>query len=326
MGSKYIVVFSNEDDTHAVVLQKRISQIDGFRALVLDTADFPTDWKLVERIEDGRIAFSVIAGGTEIPDTDISGVWWRRPRSHHLPGSVRPQRVREFCSRESRSCLLAFLARLGNRVINAPSRELMASKKPYQLAVAHEVGLRVPATLVSNDPDSVRRFSERHHRVIFKILTDAPWQFTETRLLQNSHLSALEKLTLAPTIFQEAIELGLDLRVTYVDGEMFCSALTPTHPGAKYDWRLDQGVEARAFQLAVPIQDGLKKLMHKLGLRLGTIDLRANDAGETYFLEVNPSGQFLYCEIETGNQISAALAKALTRGQLLDTPASEPHG
>ncbi len=51
--------------------------------------------------------------------------------------------------------------------------------------------------------------------------------------------------------------------------------------------------------------------MDKLGLVFGTIDLKLADSGERVFLEVNPQGQFLYIEIQTGLPISNALAELL---------------
>jgi hypothetical protein len=54
--------------------------------------------------------------------------------------------------------------------------------------------------------------------------------------------------------------------------------------------------------------------MRRLGLVYGAIDLRLTPEGRYVFLEINPSGQFLYVEHATGQPITAALAKALIEG------------
>ncbi|OLT22004.1 hypothetical protein BJF78_33465 [Pseudonocardia sp. CNS-139] len=44
--------------------------------------------------------------------------------------------------------------------VNHPSRLADAAYKPVQLALAHECGLRVPDTVVTSEPESVRRFAD----------------------------------------------------------------------------------------------------------------------------------------------------------------------
>ena len=48
--------------------------------------------------------------------------------------------------------------------------------------------------------------------------------------------------------------------------------------------------------------------MRRLGLVYGAIDLRLTGDGRYVFLEINPAGQFLYVEEQTGQPIAAALA------------------
>jgi len=48
-----------------------------------------------------------------------------------------------------------------------------------------------------------------------------------------------------------------------------------------------------------------------LGLHYGCIDLRRQPDGQYRFFEVNPSGQFLFAEIDTGQPLLNALATLL---------------
>ena len=54
--------------------------------------------------------------------------------------------------------------------------------------------------------------------------------------------------------------------------------------------------------------------MRRLGLIYGAIDLRLTADGRYVFLEINPAGQFLYVEQQTGQPIAAALAARLAAG------------
>jgi glutathione synthase/RimK-type ligase-like ATP-grasp enzyme len=48
-----------------------------------------------------------------------------------------------------------------------------------------------------------------------------------------------------------------------------------------------------------------------MGLYYGAIDLIESNDGESYFLEVNPQGQFLFNEIDTEAPMSDAFADLL---------------
>lgn len=51
--------------------------------------------------------------------------------------------------------------------------------------------------------------------------------------------------------------------------------------------------------------------MSALGSRFGVLDFLVTPAGEWYFLEINPNGQWAWIEQETGLPISSAIADAL---------------
>lgn len=56
------------------------------------------------------------------------------------------------------------------------------------------------------------------------------------------------------------------------------------------------------------VLDKLRQLMDRLHLAFGCIDLIKTPAGEYVFLEVNPSGQWLWLDDQLGLGISAAVA------------------
>ena len=68
--------------------------------------------------------------------------------------------------------------------VNDPVRDAAAHHKPWQLAVAQNVGLTIPETLMTNDPEQAREFWHRHEGcVIFEL----PETWRETRRLQPEH-------------------------------------------------------------------------------------------------------------------------------------------
>lgn len=56
--------------------------------------------------------------------------------------------------------------------------------------------------------------------------------------------------------------------------------------------------------------------MEKLGLAYGAIDFVVTPEGEYVFLEVNPSGQFLWADYEAGLPLLDAMCEMLIQGRL----------
>lgn len=312
---KTILILALPEDVHARSVAREAVQTLGCRAIVLDTADYPRAWSLSQTFgAPGGSRFSMTYSGETISDEALAGVWWRRPRDHEISAEVVDSEIRRFCGQEARSAFRGWLISLGARVINPPAAEAAASYKPYQLEMAARWGLRVPATLVTNDPDEVGRLSRSlGEPLVFKILTSTTWQFAETREFKPEHEPLLSGLRHAPAIFQRLIP-GLDIRVTVVDRQAFPVAITADHPGARLDWRLDGAARCAPHRLPLDVEKSLVRLVASLGLRYGAVDLRLTEEGEYYFLEVNPSGQFLFCDIHAGQKISLALAEALAAG------------
>ncbi len=309
----YAIILSAADDVHACAVAAEIMTEHGGRALILDTAHYPQHWRITSRIGGDRApGWLLRAGDLELADDEVAGVWWRRPKSHRIPSEVTDRKVRRFCAQESAAAFSGWIHGLGRDVINPLAAEMVANKKPYQLLRARDAGLRVPNTVVTNDPAEARSFVESQpHGVIFKVLTATSWTFANTRMFRQKHARHLKNLRFAPIIFQEYIDVAYDIRATIVDDAIFCVSLETQHPKARVDWRLDLSARIEPHTLPKPVAGRLLALMRALGLRFGAIDLRLTPGGDYVFLEVNPAGQFLFCDIHGGQSIASAVARGL---------------
>ena len=103
----------------------------------------------------------------------------------------------------------------------------------------------------------------------------------------------------------------MDVRVN-IFGEAIFAADVNTHvPAAELDWRIDLTAKWKEHKLPDAIGRQLILLLNNLGLHYGCIDLRQQPDGNYKFFEVNPSGQFLFVEIDTGQPLLRSLAKLL---------------
>jgi glutathione synthase/RimK-type ligase-like ATP-grasp enzyme len=206
--------------------------------------------------------------------------------------------------------------------INEPARDAGASHKPYQLALAQEIGLEIPQTLMTNDVEEARVFWRRYEgEVIYKQFLALPAVWRETRRLKPEDEAHAEGIAYAPVIFQKHVPAVADLRVTAVAGELFAAATDVRNADYPQDVRFNLAAKYASHDLPSQIAAKLLELMRRLGLVYGAIDLRLTPEGQYVFLEINPAGQFLYVERATGQPIAQALAKALlerfvTRGAL----------
>jgi glutathione synthase/RimK-type ligase-like ATP-grasp enzyme len=237
------------------------------------------------------------------------------------------ERYRAMCIGESTAALEGFLDALHEaRWVNDLERQRAAENKQRQLRLAARAGLRVPRTLVTNDPAAARQFfTETDGQTVAKLLRplavsmDAAEPFVYTNRVREEDLAGAEALRHSPMVFQELIPKAYELRVAFVAGEVFAGAIDASGTSrGQVDWRLVAPEECRwrVSQLPADVSDGLRSLMSELGLVFGAVDLICTPSGEHVFLEVNPGGEWGMLERDLGLPISKAIAEALLEDKL----------
>ena len=196
--------------------------------------------------------------------------------------------------------------------MNDPTRDEVAGHKLYQLKVAGEVGLEIPRTHITNDPASARAFVAETgpDETVYKAFIAQPEAWRETRTLTDEEVAHLDDVALAPVIFQEYVPAEFDLRITVVGEEIFAVAIDASDTAYPTDYRMHLG-EARVevHDLPAEVRERLRAFMDRLGLVYGAIDMRRTPDGRYVFLEVNPSGLWLFTEEPTGLPITEAVVE-----------------
>jgi len=258
-----ILILAPINDVHALSVQSSVARTTNEDCAILDVADYPTKWRLSLNI-GSSYQYHVDADDIQITSPDIGGIWRRRITSPFVDSKVLDTEVRLFAQNESRDFLSGFINHVDN-VINNEAAESASGKKTLQLKVAREVGLRIPDTLISNDPDKILEFYEKYAGdVIFKTLTPTRFQFAETRMLEREHLEFLPSAVFCPTIYQELIHAKHHFRITIVDNEMFPAIIEPTKDYARLDWRLDHDPIIKCASLTADVEEKLIRLMRSL--------------------------------------------------------------
>lgn len=290
----------------------------------LDTDLFPTRIRMSLALgRTGSQSVLALPDGTVCDAARIAAVWMRRVFPPQLPGDTDPV-LAPGCREESSAALTGFLGQLAHaRFVDPPAAMLAASDKVRQLRCALRHGIRIPATLVSNDPAQVKQFfAACEGRVIAKMLHALSHSMGRAPLcvptseVRQEDMAHLDSLSLSPMVFQERIDKGLELRVAYVGGQCFVGGIDAGGSrDGRTDWRWAQPQECGWQQAQLPNEEQrkLNRLMQSLGLRFGAIDYIRTPRNEHVFLEVNPAGEWGMLEQSLGLPISEAIARELTQ-------------
>lgn len=301
-----VLIPTKPDDIHALsvclALQKK-----GHQGVLWHTADFPIQQFHSFELLDREVAWHAHGPNFKIENDTFNVVWRRRPEKPTIADSVHPD-DRENAERESLMLFHTFWRVIAPnaRWINPEVNAKMANSKLLQLKLAIEVGLSAPKTLISNDPEKIKKFAARcKNKLIYKTMYPLYWfkvndiRMSYTREFNIDQFSSDAVLKMMPGIFQEKVQKAYELRVTYFGNFPVAVKLrSQEHPRGIMDWRYIPPKELAAERYTLPneIDQKCQALMKKLGLVFGCFDFIVTPDQQYYFLEVNESGQFLWIE------------------------------
>ena len=293
----------------------------GARPFRLNTDLFPLETRLSAELSPHGLRHIIQDRGATLEADSVRAIWARKIWTPKMDERLDRQ-FHEMCIRESSAAMQGFLDCFhAARWINNPRQGQEAENKLRQLRVAREVGLTIPRTLVTNDPEQARAFfDDLRGNVVAKLLRPLSVSmgpasiFVYTSDVKLEDLEEAEMLRHSPMVFQERIAKAVELRIAYVDGKCFVGAIDARRSlKGQTDWRLANPAECPWIQAQLPqqIEIRLGALMRKLDLAYGAIDLIETPDREHFFLEVNPGGEWGMLERDLGFPISEALADAL---------------
>jgi glutathione synthase/RimK-type ligase-like ATP-grasp enzyme len=281
-----------------------------------NTHEFPLESSLNYRASNSGFETEIVTDGRRIGLSTIGSIWWQWDQPAGFPPDLQGEE-RRFAEAESHLAVNALMTVGDYFWINFPARENLAKSKPAQLFVANKLGMEIPKTLVSNDPGEVRRFvAQSKAEIVYKGLSQphmVPGTALFTGLLTNETLANLDLIRLTPGIFQERVEKAYELRVTVVGSKIFSVKIdSQKNRDAQLDWRRAlHDVGYAAVELPREVEEKILAFMRAFGLFYGAFDFIVTPDGRCVFLEINPSGQYMWLECAADLGITAALADAL---------------
>lgn len=334
-----VLIITHSQDNEAVDRVAAAVETRGVRALRVDSDRFPSELTIAIQDEPNASAIRPrgrIVGPTgEVALEDVTAIYYRRfAVGGLLPKDLDPQ-LRKPSIEESRRVvhgLMFTLETTGAFTLDRLDVVRRAQSKSLQLALARRVGMQVPRTLVTNEPEAVRAFAaSTPGGIITKMMASfavfderGREQVVFTNPVTEEDLADLDGLSLCPMTFQERLEKACELRVTVVGDRVMAAAIdSQSLPRAKEDWRREGTAFAEAwksYELPPAVHAQTLALMDALGLNYGAFDFVVTPDGQHVFLEVNPAGEFMWLLDTPGLPIDEALADVLCGRGLRRTP------
>lgn len=251
------------------------------------------EYEIIFSLQDRAMTIRMNDDFYTIKNDSLKGIFFRAPvflRSHKKH-SINEQLYRSQWSSFIRNLVIFEKAKW----INHPVKTYCAENKLYQLQCAQEIGLPTPKTFVGNvlpqDITSSKKYVVKSLDTAL-FYDESQEYFTYTSVVSGSEI-VNSNLKNAPIILQEFLEDKRDIRVTVIGNKLFPVGITKSGKNIYGDWRKNskEDLQYKPELLPEDISNNILKLMHKLELSFGGVDL-AYSNGKYYFIEVNPTGEW----------------------------------
>ncbi len=324
---KKVLIITKSDDNPCI---KNVSEAiirKGGMPIRFNTDTYPISSAINVEFLNNRWNIELITESGSYNLSDIESLWYRRLALGANLGSVLEDKFRVPSVEESRRTFFGLLSSLDVFQLDSYWTVKQAGCKQLQLKVAAQLGLEIPETLITNNPASVPSF---YHALNGNVITKMQASFAIyengienvvfTNPISEKDIDELDGLQYCPMTFQRNIEKKLELRITIVGDKVFTSSInSKDNNKAKNDWR-KQGHELinswNEYQLPADIEKKLLQLMDYFQLNYGAIDMIVTNDDRYIFLEVNPSGEFFWLELNHGFPISEAIADSLLNNNI----------
>lgn len=322
MRDTILVLTNSEDGDHTDSVIAGILK-RGKKVFRFDSDKFSTgETKVIVRAEN-EISFALASPEGSIESKDIGCVWYRRP--NHFIFDIQDQVQKRYAEAETKAFLEGLWRLTDAFWVNHPAALESARDKVLQFRLALGLGLKVPKTIITNDPTIAREFvGSRLNNSVFKAIRNEFLDYGDrgfnipTTLLGEAHLAKMELVKKLPSLFQECVERQYEVRVTMVGGDIFPVRIKPKKDAPwNVDWRhpnLAGKVDYDVYDLPPTLVSACKEIKRRLDLRFCVLDFARDLKGDYIFFEVNPNGQWYWLEKETGLPISDAISNLLVSG------------
>ncbi|MFI7576599.1 MvdC/MvdD family ATP grasp protein [Micromonospora sp. NPDC049497] len=294
----------------------------GANVVRVDLSCFPQTLTFTTSDFDGERR-RLLHRGREIDLGRLSGVWYRRPTAFRFDAKM-SEAEQQFARNEALHGIGGILRATDCLWVNRPDVDAVAELKPYQLQLAKQFGMRVPRTLLTNDPAEVKALVESADRpIVYKALTGGvihyPGAFPSglyTTVVGDEILTHADRVRHTVCMFQEYVDKAYEVRLTVIGDTWFPVVIdSQAMSTTSVDWRGENHLPYGPYK---PLPDDVvakvQRMLDRLDIVYAAIDFIVTPDGEHVFLEVNPGGQFMWMQHDLGLPLGDTVADLLLAG------------
>lgn len=326
MSRDKILIITSKEDSHAdLVIDKLNNMGRGEQVIRLNTEDF---WLNTETFADGE-TFNIYIKDSQrsFNSEEILSVWFRRPKdievSHVDEGTA------AFIQSQANAVLrgLYFSTHDTALWVNPLTSLHRGRIKLQQLQLAKKLGMLVPKTLVTNNPEQALEFISGFPKACTNSL-DEPCFTTDghlfpfyTKIVTKEEISEnLDGIRICHTLFQEYIEKSYEVRVTIIDHEIFALAMySQEHELSTVDFRGLSSARVRQEMIEIPtkLKEQILNFTKHQGLVYSAMDFAVTPDNQYIFFENNCNGQWQWVDIAANGCLSDAMINLLIANKVL---------
>ena len=232
---------------------------------------------------------------------ELPTIWFRKLSGY---GYISNQYIQDYYKNESEN-LLEFLLKSKEcfkKIIGMPVTGTSINKLEI-LSIAQKYGLLIPATIITNSKRDLKSFYKEYGKIIIKPISEAftgeingKFMFSYTKLVKRKIIDSLPK-TFSTSLFQQCIEKEFDIRIFYLDGNLYPMAVfSQSSHKTEIDFRRYNFLNPNRYvpyKLPKDMEEKLLLFMKEYKFEASSVDMvKCKNTGKYYFLEVNPYGEF----------------------------------
>jgi ATP-GRASP peptide maturase of grasp-with-spasm system len=298
-----ILILSESNDTTTSLVMEwliyrgetvvRLNECDRMEAFTISNGD--VSLRFHQLSTDQAVAFRI---------SEVKSFWFRKQGfnlKQWLDQAFHHKDIEQYVERELRICAEYTHFLLSQK----PNLAISFNASLNKLTVNHlakEVGLLIPDNLISTQKEALRNFLASQPGAITKAISESFFiQAGDQFIVSYTEDAAEPDLdmypdNMMPVLLQAKVQKQYELRIFYLDGQCYSTAIFSQRDRQtatdfrKYNYTKPN--RTVPYALPADIAEKLDRLMRRLKLKTGSIDMLVSVTGEFIFLEVNPVGQF----------------------------------
>lgn len=306
MKPKNVIIIGTKEDYQSVHMHNKLLRF-GVKPYIFDTRDLPNSLFFTFDVN------SPAGGYIKLPDSDkkidfdtIVGCYIRAFKGVVYSNDKDPL-LREVVYWNNEAALGSMCRVLQCNWVNSLDSVIFHRYKPFQLQIMKKSGIKIPETIITNDPEQVIELcngSEENY--IYKPIRG--WANTEILNKSDMTKERLASLQYSPITLQQCVK-GQDIRVYVIGDEVFPVGIEAN----EIDSRATR--ENKHFKIEIPneIAQMCIKVRELLGFAYTAVDMKRTENGEYFVFEANATPIFVNDETDCGYPIGDKICELLIK-------------